>query len=87
MSLKPKKVKNLEKEIPEIVKRDIEEINELSDEELMSVWSFFKFLITDTGKDEVRFLTPRGSVIGKYKDILMKKTKIKIEIMEEFMAG
>lgn len=87
MSLKQKKIKDI-KEMPKIIKRDIEELNRLSDEDLMSLFVFFKFLITDIKKEnDVIFLTKRGSIIANHRAILLHKYGIKIKLAEEFLAG
>ena len=88
MSLKPKKIKNLEKEIPEIISRDIEELNHLTDEDLLSLWDFFKFLVTEVpdGANMV-FVTGRDSLIAEHREILAEKFGIIIEIAGELMAG
>lgn len=88
MALKPKKIKNLKKEIPDIIRRDVEELNHLSDEDLLSLWTFFKFMITEVDKgDDMIFVTKIDSIIGKNARILEKKYGIKIEYLSTFIAG
>ena len=70
-----------------LIHREIEDLNGISDEELMCIFSFFKFLIAETPKDDEKaFMTNRHSIVAKFKDRL-EATKIKIVFIEEVMAG
>ena len=70
--------------LKKIINRDIAELNHLSDKDLISLWSFFKFLSTDA-KDLV-FLTEDDSIIYRNREVLRKKG-IKIFTMSEFARG
>ena len=69
-----------------LVKRDIEEINKLSDNDLISIVSFFKFLILDKDEEMV-FATSRESIIGKHKQQLKKNHNIDVQFIEELVAS
>jgi hypothetical protein len=63
-----------------IINRDIDEFNGVSDNDLLSIYSFFKFLIADV--DDLAFLTPDNTIVAKYRDVLGKKG-FKIIFMDE----
>ena len=89
--LEPKELKKKDftkKGIKKLINRTLEEINHLSDNDLISIWSFFKFLITDIpdNADAVIFVTPTNSLIYQNKEILEKKYGIKIMAQERMMA-
>lgn len=72
----------------EIVMRNLTELGELSKEDSISVWDFFKCISTDWDKvtgftkgDVPIFATFKKSIISKYKDVLEKNCKIKIKVI------
>lgn len=86
MPIKTRKVKDLEKEIPIIIKRAVLEINNLSDEDIISLWDFFKYLLTiqnQKGKEKIVFVTRPDSIIGQHRKQLEKVTKAKILILDK----
>jgi hypothetical protein len=72
-----------------IIKRDISEISSLPNDDIISLWSFFKFLITDMDEKEepIAFVTQENSIIYRFKDILERKYNIKIIGMKKLIAG
>jgi hypothetical protein len=70
-----------------LINRDIKEINKLSEQDLISLWSFFKCLCTDSGGEDIMFVTNRNSLIHRNKKILERNTKTKIELTEKMMAS
>ena len=71
-----------DKGLKAIINRDVFEINHLCDEDIISLWSFFKFLVTKD--DEKVFVTKMGSIIWKYREELSKHN-VKIKTVEEML--
>jgi hypothetical protein len=72
-----------DKGLKSLVNRNIDELNQLSDEDIISLWSFFKYLLIQDQKNLV-FATQKDSIIWKNKEAL-EKHKVKIENVEEIM--
>jgi len=66
---------------------DLKEIDDISIEEIISIWGFFKAVITDSDSEEKIYLTPKTSIIYMNKEKLEKNCKnIKILSMDEMIA-
>jgi hypothetical protein len=71
-----------------LINRDLEEINHLSNEDLLSLWSFFKYLLAPCPDDDKKlFLTKKNSIIWQHKETLEKNHYIKIIEEEEFIKA
>ena len=71
-----------------LINRDIEEINHLTNEDLLSLWSFFKYLLSPCPKEDKKlFLTKKESIIWKNKEDLEKNLYIKIIEEETFLRA
>jgi hypothetical protein len=71
--------------LKKVINREVSELNAVSDRDLLSVWSFFKFLITQNDDKEIIFVTPDNSISAKYGAVLSKNTGIKIMLMSELV--
>lgn len=89
---KAKSRKEFAKECLESIENDLKEIDGIGVEEVLSVWAFFKYLISEPPElekgDRKVFVTPRTSIIYQNKDLLEKNCKnVEIRTMEEMVAG
>jgi len=71
--------------LKKLISRDVEELNHLSDKDLMSLWSFFKFLITEQESEPIIFCTPSDSIIYQYREVLQRNTNLQIRSPDEIM--
>jgi hypothetical protein len=69
--------------IIKLINRDLEEINSLSDRDLISIYDFFKALCSN----DIIFVTQTDSIVWGNKKELEKNTKIKIKTMKQIIAG
>lgn len=89
--IKAKNKKELRKKIIETIDNDLREIHECGVDEMLSVWSFFKFLVSVPEMEEgesMIFVTRKDSMIGRHRKELHQKCRdIEIKFMEELVAG
>ena len=88
-----KKNKVFDERVLKMVDKTIDEFNGLYSGDLVSLWSFFNFLIADKAEDyhlekkdeddRVLFVTGKKSIIYKNKDVLKKKYDINIVSLED----
>jgi hypothetical protein len=72
-----------DKGLKSLINRDLSEINHLSDQDIISLWSFFKYLLIEDQEDLV-FMTEKDSIIYKNKEAL-EKHNVRIKNVEEML--